>query len=302
MTAATPLEPAPPGLAFGSRVLLKREDAHELGAFKWRGALPTVSRLRDRGATTVVTASTGNHGAATAWAAQRLGLQAIVYVPVGAAAGKLALIEGLDAELREGGADLDEAKAAGRAWATGRALPFFEDGDEPDQYDGYEAIGEEIVDQLGEPPAAVVIPIGNGALAIGVGRALARRSPRTSRVGVVAARAPVMADSLAAGTPVASSSSETFADGLAIRVAIPRAVRELRAAIDRVERVSERAIARAVGAYAAAGIRAEGAAASALAALPALEATGTVVLLVTGRNIDDELFRRATAQPETFAD
>ena len=60
----------------GRRVLLKREDTHELGAFKWRGALPTLER---RGGD-VVTASTGNHGAATAWAARRLDVRAIVYV------------------------------------------------------------------------------------------------------------------------------------------------------------------------------------------------------------------------------
>src|SRR5262249_11883170 len=69
----TPLEAAPEGLAPG-RVFLKREDAHELGAFKWRGALPVLERYRDGGATGVVTASTGNHGAATAWAAARAGL------------------------------------------------------------------------------------------------------------------------------------------------------------------------------------------------------------------------------------
>src|SRR5687768_18363373 len=73
--APTPLEPAPAGLGRGTNLHLKREDVHELGAFKWRGALPVLTSYRDHGATTVVTASTGNHGAATAWAAQRLGLR-----------------------------------------------------------------------------------------------------------------------------------------------------------------------------------------------------------------------------------
>ena len=65
--------------------------------------------------------------------------------------------------------------------------------------------------------------------------------------------------------------------------------------------VSEREIADAVGAYAAAGIRAEGAAAAALAALPQLDdVEGPIVLVVTGRNIDDDLWRRACEQPESF--
>ena len=63
----------------GRRLLLKREDSHELGAFKWRGALPTLEAYKRRGVDTIITASTGNHGAATAWAAERLGMHAVVF-------------------------------------------------------------------------------------------------------------------------------------------------------------------------------------------------------------------------------
>jgi threonine dehydratase len=95
----------------------------------------------------------------------------------------------------------------------------------------------------------------------------------------------------------------TFADGLAVRVAIPRAVEVLGRVVDRMELVSERQIARAVGLYAEAGIRAEGAAAAALAALEALpDLEGPVVLLLTGRNIDEGLYRRAVERPESFPD
>jgi threonine dehydratase len=67
--------------------------------------------------------------------------------------------------------------------------------------------------------------------------------------------------------------------------------------------VSEREIARAVGAYADAGIRTEGAAAAALAAVPQLDDLGDpLVLIVTGRNIDDDLFKRAHEEPESFPD
>ena len=185
----TPLERS----SFGPNVWLKREDTHELGAFKWRGALPTLAGYGDVG--TVVTASTGNHGAATAWAAGQLGLRAVVFVPEQASATKLAHIERLGAEIRREGADMDEAKELGQAEATRRGVPFFEDGAEPAQYEGYAAIGDEILDQLGETPAAVVVPVGNGALLGGIGRAVKARSPETLRVGVVAAAAPVMADS-----------------------------------------------------------------------------------------------------------
>ena len=301
MDLPTALEKAPPSIAAGRPVYLKREDAHELGAFKWRGALPVVEAYRARGARGVVTASTGNHGAATAWAAARLGLEATVFVPEGASRAKIALIAAQGASIRETGADFDRAKDAARDFAAGRGLPFFEDGDEPLQWDGYGAIAREILDECPEPPAAVIVPVGNGALIGGIGGVLRERSPGTLVVGAVAREAPVMERSWRAGRAVAWHGMATFADGLAVRVAIPRAVERLRSTVDRMELVSERAIARALGRFAAAGIRVEGGAAASLAALPGADGVaGPVVLVVTGRNIDDDLYRRACERPESF--
>jgi threonine dehydratase len=147
------------------------------------------------------------------------------------------------------------------------------------------------------------VPVGNGALLGGIGLGICRRNPEVERVGVVAKAAPVMALSWEAGKPVESDQSATFADGLAVRVAIPEAVDALGELAGRMLQVSEREIARAVRAYADAGIRAEGAAAAALAAVPQLDDLGDpLVLIVTGSNIDDELFTRAREQPELFPD
>ena len=284
----TPLEQVADG------TWLKREDAHELGSFKWRGALPTLERY---GTDVVVTASTGNHGAATAWAAHKLGMRAVVFVPESASEVKTAMIESQGAELTRVGADFDQAKDAARGFADERGWPFFEDGAEPAQYDGYGVIADEIVDQLGGPPGAVVVPVGNGALLGGIGG----RIGDSLRVGVVSKEAPVMAESWEAGRVVEASRCATFADGLAVRVAIPLAVEILREAADRMLRVSERELARAVGAYAAEGIRVEGAAAAPRAALALLEPLdGPVVLVVTGRNIETPLWRRAVEHPELF--
>jgi threonine dehydratase len=293
----TPLEEAPPALAAGRRLLLKREDTHELGAFKWRGALPSLQRYRDAGASAVITASTGNHGAAAAWAAQRVGLRAVVYVPEQVSQAKLELLGGLGADLRHVGADVDEAKDAARRHAERDGLPFFEDGAEPAQFDGYAAIGHEIVEQLGEPPALTVVPVGNGALLIGVARGL----DGAATLGVVPKGAQVMALSVEAGRPVGCDVCETFADGLAVRVAVPLAVEELVGLGMPFVQVSERAIARAVGAFAGAGIRVEGSTGAALAALDEVEPpSGPVVLIVTGHNIDDALHRRAVEDPDSF--
>jgi threonine dehydratase len=299
----TPLEPAPDSLGNGREVYFKREDVHELGAFKWRGALPTVRAYKESGASAVVTASTGNHGAAVAWSCKELGLRAMVYAPAGASLAKLALIDRLGAEIRLIGTDLDFAKDEGKRFAAESRVPFFEDGAEPTQLDGYGVIADEILDQLPRSPAAVIVPVGNGALISGVGAKLRRRAPETQVVGVVARDAPVMALSFDAGKPMECDRMATFADGLAVRVAIPAAVELVNGVTDRILRVSERAIAEALGDYAKAGLRVEGAAGAALAALPQLDGVdGPIVLLVTGRNIDDELYLRAIEQPESFPD
>jgi threonine dehydratase len=265
-----------------------REDEHELGAFKWRGALAV---LEERSPDVVVTASTGNHGAATAWAATRMGARAVVFVPVGASAAKLALIEKHGGEVKHVGTDMDEAKAAARAHAEEIGAFFFEDGAEPAQFTGYEAIGDELVDDVPEP-GSVVVPVGNGALAIGVFRALARRAPAAERIAVAAAEAPAMWESWRAGSPVDSERSGTFADGLAVRVAIPLAVAELNPLVQRFELVSEAELEAAVSAYAEQGIRVEGAAAAPLALARREDLPRPAVLIVTGRNIDDALYER----------
>ena len=297
----TPLEPAPASLAQGRDVWLKREDQHELGAFKWRGALPAMEAFRDAGQTTVITASTGNHGAASAWAAARLGMRAIVYAPEGSARAKLDLIERHGGEIRAFGADFDLAKDEAKRVAAADGVPFFADGAEEAQYGGYAEIADEVLDQLGRAPGAIVVPVGNGALLGGIGLRLAEWAPGTLRIGVVASAAPVMAESWEAGRLVEAGALPTIADGLAVRVAIPYAVDVLARAAQRMLRVDERELALAIGAMGAAGIRVEASGAAALAALPQVEAVdGPVVLIVTGRNIDETLYRRAVDDPGSF--
>jgi threonine dehydratase len=237
-------------------------------------------------------------------------MRAVVFVPEDASGAKLALLEQLGAELHRVGRDLDESKDLAKAHAAERGLPFFEDGDEPAQLVGYEAIGNEILRELGRAPQTVIVPVGNGALIMGVHLGIGRVT------GVVAKEAPVMALSVEARRPVECDRSATFADGIAIRVAIPSAVKELaRGTPMRI--VSERAMAFAVRDYDAVGIRAEGAAAAALAAFrnvgfgrkgganaPRQLMTEhlPIVVIVTGRNIDDDLHRRCVEDPYSFPD
>lgn len=297
----TLLERAPAELANGRDLWLKREDLHEIGSFKWRGALPVVSRLARQRHAAVVTASTGNHGAAVSWACRTVGIDAIVFAPRGASATKLALLTRLDADIRLAGDDLDEAKESAHAFARAENLPYFEDGAEPLQYQAYEAIGEELLAQAPTSPQVVVIPVGNGALAAGVGRAVGRAVPNAHRVGVVAKNMPVMADSFDANAVVAPRGSDTIADGLAVRVAIPLAVERLGGALDRIVRVSEHAIAAALVRCLENGLRVEAAAAAPIAALDQLDDRGLTIAITTGRNVDERLLDRARNDTDSFA-
>ena len=268
-------------------VWLKREDVHELGAFKWRGALAVLERTRED----TVTASTGNQGAAVAWAARRLGLRAVVFVPERVSATKLALLLDLRAHVVRTGADFDEAKDAAVAFAHDHGLRWFEDGAEDAQLDGYAAIGREIVAQLGTQPAAVIVPVGNGALFAGVARGL---DAGVRKVAVAAEGAPVMYESWRAGRVVESDRCETIADGLAVRVAIPRAVEWLDDAVDEFVLVSDLALQQSVTRFWKRGIRVEPSAAASLAALPRVDER-PVVLVVTGRNVDNDVFAACLA-------
>jgi len=306
METPTRLERAPETLcdfAGHGDLWLKREDDNEIGVFKWRSTLPVVEAFVRDGDAAVVTASTGNHGAAVAWACREAGARAIVFVPPGAAQPKLANLARLGADVRVAGRDLDEAKDAARAFAQDEGLRFFEDGAEPLQYDAYEAIGDEIADRCPEV-ATVVTPIGNGALAAGVGAALRRRSPAATHVGVVAKDMPVMAESHESGRPLELHEGATIADGLAVRVAIPLAVERLQDVVDRMILVSEREIAEALVACHDAGVEVEPSAAAALAgARHALEVpNGPCALVLTGRNVDAALVERARRDLASFPD
>ena len=211
------------------------------------------------------------------------------------------MIESFGARVHRTGRDLDESKEAAKDDARKNGLAFFEDGAEPAQYEGYGDIADEILEQCEGQPAAIVVPVGNGALIGGIGEAVRRRGLATLVVGVAAREAPVMALSFEAGRPVACDRMATFADGLAVRVAIPYAVAVMGRVVDRMLLVSEREIAEAIGAMARSWIRVEGAAAAGLAALLRLEAlSGSIVVVLTGGNIDEETYQRALQDPDSF--
>src|SRR5580765_6241789 len=171
-------------------VFLKIETGLPTGSFKVRGAIYALSVNLARGAMTeVVCASTGNHGAAVAYAAQQAGVRATIFLPADPNPVKAARILGLGARMVKAGADLSAAIDAARDYAERAPAFFLHDASDPDVPVGTATIGAEIVAQL--PAADVVyVPMGDTALIRGVASAVRLVRPSIRIVGVVAEQAP----------------------------------------------------------------------------------------------------------------
>jgi len=281
----------------GANVFLKLECEGPMGSFKVRGAYHAILRRKQRGALRgVVTSSTGNHGAAVAYAARLLGVPARVYLPENPNPVKRAKIAQQGAEIVEAGAFLEAERELAERFAEESGWFNLVDGVEPEMLPGTATIGCEIVEQV--PNAdAIIVPVGDSTLIRGVAFAAKRLRPGVRIIGVQAERAPAYALSFREGRAVSTDSSDTIADGLAVRHASEENVREIAARVDEFAVVGEDEMLAAVRKLILdEHVIAEPAGAAATAAL--LKSSGafrgkTVVLLVTGANIPEETVLRA---------
>jgi threonine dehydratase len=282
-------------------VYLKLETDLPTGTFKVRGAVHSLSVNILKGAIAeVVAASTGNHGAAVAYAGRLLGVPVRIFLPVNPNAVKTARIGELGATLVESGIDLSAAIDAAQDYASRTGAFFLHDASDPDVPDGTATIGEEIVEQL--PAAeAVYVPMGDTALIRGVAAALKRLKPSITVVGVVAEQAPAYFHSWRSGTVVETETANTIADGLAVRRPLAPNVASICALVDAVEMVSEQELLAAIGwLEAREQVVAEPAGAAATAALlKRHDRERVTVALVTGRNIAPEILERARREVRT---
>jgi threonine dehydratase len=273
----------------GVELWLKREDQGPNRAFKWRGALCACAQYRAEGAAETVTASTGNHGAATAWAATRLGMKAHVVVPEAASETKCEFILAAGGVLHRHGTDLLGAVAFARELAEELGAPYFEDGASDAQLRGTGTIAAELA---GRDFDVVVAPLAVGALAGGIARRFATVEPGVQVVGVQVAGFNRIATLLKTGIDRGARSTATFADGLADNRVVEPAFAACNEHLADVVVVDEDEIKRAVSAlFATDGILAEGAGAAALAGLQQRGRTtrGKVAVIVSGANIDPSL-------------
>lgn len=266
---------------FGGRpVLLKVETMNPLRCFKGRGALAVADSFEP--GRTVVVASSGNFGQAMAYACARREIALEVFVSENVNPAKLAAIRSHGATVHLSGVDTDAAKRHAREYAAERADRLLvRDGNEPLVAEGAGTIGVELL-RAGTLDT-VVVPIGDGALANGIGRWIKAHSPSTRIVGVCSAGAPAMLHSWRAGEPVAHP-TDTVAEGIAIGDPLPESVRWLRELVDDIVLVDDATLLATMGqALRDLGLFLEPAGAAGLAAVGSVPGERVAVML-TGAN------------------
>lgn len=287
----------------GRPVHLKLETLVATGSFKVRGAAARMQALganeRRRG---VITCSSGNHGRAVAFVAERLGIPATVYVPAWVDPVKLAAIRAHGAEAVLAGDSYDEAERRALLRADETGSPFIPPFDDPDVVAGQGTVALEIFDQL-SGVAEIAAPLSGGGLVGGIAAACRDLRPEVAVTAVTARRARVMWESVRAGRPLELPEEETLAGALAGGIGLDNRVTFplIREQVSRHRVVDEPSIARAMAyGYLELGLVIEGGGAVALAA--ALDGllnqapTGPLVIVVSGGNVDLSVLARVLDQ------
>lgn len=276
-------------------VVVKHENHTPIGAFKVRGGIVYVDRLKREQPQTagIISATRGNHGQSLAFAAKRNGLPLTIYVPNGNSTEKNRAMKAFGAHLVEYGADFQESREEAERHAKREGLhivPSFH----RDLVLGVATYALELF-RAAPDIDVLYVPIGQGSGICGCILARDLLGLKTEIVGVQSAEAPSYALSFAAGRVVSTNSSNTRADGLATRVPDSEAFEIIRNGASHIVQVSDEEIAAAIRAYwIDTHNLAEGAGAAALAAALREKATlggRRVGLILSGGNIDFELFR-----------
>jgi len=292
----TPLIPAKTLGTGRALAYLKNETVLPTGSFKPRGALYALaSCVRRRHIVEVTASSTGNHGAAVAFAARILGVPATIFLPENSNPIKRQKIRDLGARVVEtGSADLAAAFAQASEYSKQPGVYFLNDATDPDLPAGPATIALEIMDQS-PGVTEVYVPMGDTALIRGIGAVLKRRANGVKLIGVQAERAPSYYLSWKQGMAVATETCDTCADGLATRTPEPENVTSIRAVVDEVVLVTEEQMLEAIRRLRSeTGVLAEPAGAAATAAyLQCAPENGRAVILVTGRNISEAVRKQA---------
>jgi threonine dehydratase len=291
--------------AAGTVVALKAECLQATGSFKLRGALYKVAALGKRADFGLVTASAGNHGRAVAHAARVRGVGCEVFMPRDASVSKVAAVQRLGARVQLKGASIEEALQLAAEAGEQSGAAFVHPFDDVDVIAGQGTLGLELLEDVPHL-ARVVVPVGGGGLASGIGIALRRAGADVQLVGVQASACAPYLRALEGASPAFGAEAgtrATIADGIAVKRPGELTLALLRELMHSLVTVEEDEIAGAMVFLAEhAKLIAEGAGAVAVAALLSgrLEPVeGNTVAIVSGGNVDSGLLAGLLLRHET---
>ncbi|WP_285595315.1 pyridoxal-phosphate dependent enzyme [Kineosporia sp. NBRC 101731] len=279
----------------GCGVRIKLETANPVRSFKGRGTEWVTSRLSGA----VVCASAGNLGQALAWSGRRRGLPVTVVASHLASTYKLDRIRALGATLELVDGDFEAARERAVSIARRDGIRLLEDSLDVETCEGAATIGLELADRAAEFDT-VLLALGGGALATGVGHVLKDLAPEVEVICVQPLGAPALTRSWHERRVVTTDSTDTIADGVAGRFPIPDVLDDLLLVADDAVLVRESSIIAAMRMFLEhAGLVAEPSAALGVAAI--LEdrerfAGRQVVTVVCGSNVDMDAYRRWTSE------
>jgi len=291
---------APLGRALGCSVTLKVETLNPVRSFKGRGTEMAAVVARARGASRVVCASAGNLGQALAYSGRHRGLEVTVVAARTANPLKLRQIAAFGADLRIDGEDIEDARLLAREVAEVGHAYLVEDSLDLATCEGAATIGLELVRD--DPGLDVVlVALGGGAMASGVGYAVGSLAENVEVIGIQPAGAPAMALSWRQRTVVDTDRIETIADGVAGRYPIPEVLDDLLVVLDDVTLVREDSIKAGMRMiYEHAGLVVEPSAALGVAAVleePERFAGRCVTTILCGSNVSPTDFARWVLEP-----
>ncbi|GAA4797058.1 threonine ammonia-lyase [Rothia endophytica] len=234
----------------GTEVFLKCENLQRSGSFKVRGAYVRMAQLSSaEKALGVVAASAGNHAQGVALAASRLGIEARIYMPRGAALPKIAATRSHGAEVILHGNTVDDALAEAKLYAQQTGAIFVHPFDNEDIIAGQGTLGLEILDQVSDVDT-ILVGVGGGGLLAGLSVAVRAKEKELGKkiriIGVQAEHAAAYPPSLAADALVPLKKVSTIADGIAVGRPGQLPFTIIKSLVDDVHTVSEDDIARAL--------------------------------------------------------
>ncbi|SMO68103.1 threonine ammonia-lyase [Gracilimonas mengyeensis] len=283
------------GKLFDTNLTIKLETANPIRCFKGRGAEVLVSKSTDY--KHLVCASAGNFGQAMAYSCQKRGINVTVHASTSINPFKLEMMKLLGAKVELSGNDFDTAKLAAKEHAKAINGKFVEDTMAVETLEGAGTIGLELLN-LPYKIDVLLIALGDGAMFTGISRVMKAYSPDTKLIAIQSAGAPALIESIRKNKYISYDTTNTIADGIAVRLPMEQALEDLKHLVDDTVLVKDESIKKGMKLiHEHLGIVAEPSAAIGIAALTEakVECKGkNVVTIICGGNTTEEMFEEYT--------